>query len=381
MSARTRLRGFLPRSIRIARSAAPHRRPATAIAALAASALILTLAACSAGAQADDAVVSASGRTVLRYEGSVGQVTFPELAADLGYFDKVELEWIGDSTGGPQSIQAAATGSTDFGGAFNGAIVKLRSSNAKITSVISYYGSDEKAFGGYYTLEGSPITTARDLIGKKIGVNTLGAQAEFVIREWLAREGLTPEEIKQVELTVVPPVNAEQVLREGQVDVVGLSRVFQDKALERGGLTQLFSEVSLFGTFSYGSYIFRDEYIAANPEVVEDFVQGTARAIRWAQVTPVDEVRERFEAIITERGRHETTDLIPYWKSTGIAGAGGVIDDREISTWVDWLVRNGELDDGRFASEDIYTNEYNPYSNGTFEPGSGPDGEPVTATS
>lgn len=343
-------------------------------------ALATTLVACSA-ASAEEAVVGESGKAVLRYDGSVGQVTFPELAADLGYFERVELEWVGDSTGGPQSIQAAATGSTDFGGAFNGAIVKLRASGSPITSVISYYGSDELSYGGFYTVEGSPITEPRDLIGKSIGVNTLGAQSEFLIREWLSRGGLSGAEIDQVELVVVPPVNAEQVLREGQVDVVGLSRVFQDKALERGGLTPLFSETSLYGSFSYGTYIFRDEYIEKNPEVVEDFVQGTARAIRWAQVTPVEEVRARFTQIIEGRGRGENTELVPYWKSASITVPGGVIAEEEIQTWIDWLVREGELDKGRFTPEDIFTNEHNPYANGTYEPDAGPDGDPAGATS
>ncbi|MEK8226143.1 ABC transporter substrate-binding protein [Oerskovia sp. M15] len=330
----------MPRTLR---PLARHLARATVAAGLAA-----TLVACSA-ASAEEAAVNESGRTVLRYEGSVGQVTFPELAADLGYYEEVELEWVGDSTGGPQSIQAAATGSTDFGGAFNGAIVKLKASGSPITSVISYYGSDERSFGGFYTLEGSPISEPRDLIGKSIGINTLGAQSEFVIREWLARGGLSAEEIDQVELIVVPPVNAEQVLREEQVDVVALSRVFQDKALERGGITALFSELSLFGSFSYGTYIFRDEYIAKNPEVVEDFVQGTARAIRWTQVTPVEEVRERFTSVIEERGRGESTDLIPYWKSASVPIPGGVIAEEEISTWIDWLVREGELEEGQFS--------------------------------
>lgn len=341
--------------------------------------LATALVACSA-ASAEEAVVAESGRTVLRYDGSVGQVTFPELAADLGYYEKVELEWVGDSTGGPQSIQAAATGSTDFGGAFNGAIVKLKASGSPITSVISYYGSDELSYGGFYTVEGSPITEPRDLIGKSIGVNTLGAQSEFIIREWLTRGGLSADEIDQVELIVVPPVNAEQVLREGQVDVVGLGRVFQDKALERGGITQLFSETSLYGNFSYGTYIFRDEYIAKNPEVVEDFVQGTARAIRWAQVTPVEEVRARYTSIIEGRGRGENTELVPYWKSASITVPGGVIEEEEISTWIDWLVREGELEKGQFSPEDIYTNEDNPYANGTYAPDAGPDGKPVEGT-
>ncbi|MGY4645310.1 ABC transporter substrate-binding protein [Cellulomonas sp. URHB0016] len=355
---------------------ARNLRPRRLGAALGIVALLAAAAACSpasAGSTED-----ASGATVLRYQGSVGQVGFPELAEDLGYFENVKLEWIGDVTGGPASIQATATGETDFGGAFNGAIVKLRSSGAKITSVIGYYGSDDKTYGGYYVTEDSPIKGAKDLIGKKIGVNTLGAQSEFVIREWLTREGLSKDEIKQVELTVVPPINAEQVLREGQVDVSALSFVQKDVAEARGGLRSLFSEKDLFGEFTYGSLVFRDDFIEKNPEAVKDFVQGVARAIRWAQVTPVDEVRARFTKIITERGRGESTDLIPVWKSTGIAGPGGVIAEDEISTWVDWLVREGELKKGQIELDDLYTNEFNPYSNGTYDPDSGPDGKPLS---
>ena len=49
--------------------------------------------------------------------------------------------------------------------------------------MIGYYGSDKDSYNGFYVLEDSPIRTARDLIGKKIGVNTLGAHAEAVTRD------------------------------------------------------------------------------------------------------------------------------------------------------------------------------------------------------
>ena len=61
--------------------------------------------------------------------------------SDLGYLGDVKLKWIGNTISGPQDIQAATTGDTDFGGAFNGAIVKLKVSKAPITAVVSYYGS------------------------------------------------------------------------------------------------------------------------------------------------------------------------------------------------------------------------------------------------
>ena len=351
---------------------APRSRLARAVAlacALLAAASVVT--ACGSS----DEATTADGKTVLRYQGSASQVTYPELAADLGYFDDVTLQWVGDTTSGPQDIQSAATGQTEFGGAFNGAIVKLAAGGAPITAVVGFYGADAKTFAGYYVLDDSPIRSARDLIGKKVGMNTLGAHHEFVVREWLAQQGLTPEEIKQVELVVVPPVNTETALRQGQIDVGTMSSVFRETAVERGGIRPLFTDESLFGAFTYGSYVFRNDYIAQNEDAVADFVQGTARAIRWAQTTPVDDVVAKYRQIIGARGRNENTDLVGYWRSTSIAGPGGVIDDKEIQLWIDWLVRNGELPQGKLTAADLYTNEFNPYANGTFPADSGPDGQ------
>lgn len=268
-----------------------------------------------------------------------------------------------------------ATGDIDVGAAFNGAVVKLHAAGAPITSVLSSYGADEGEYTGYFVLEDSPIHSARDLIGKKVGMNTLGAHHEFVVREWLAQQGLTPEEIKQVELTVVPPVNTEQALRAGQIDVAALQEIHRERALERGGIRPLFTDKGLFGAFSYGTFVVRNDFLAKNREAVADFVQGTARAIRWLQVTPRDEVVARFRDIIHKRQRNEDTKTIEFWRSSGIPVAGGVIAERELGIWIDWLVRNGELEEGRLNAKDLYTNEFNPYANGTFPEDSGPDGQ------
>ena len=287
-------------------------------------AIMLSLTACGSSAEAAQSV---DGKTVLRYQGWSGEVNFHELAEDLGYFEKVKLEWVGNTTSGPQDIQSAATGHIEFGGAFNGAVVKLDAAGAPITSVLSSYGADEGEYTGYYVLEDSPIRSARDLIGKKVGMNTLGAHHEFMVREWLAQQGLTPEEIKQVELIVVPPVNTEQALRAGQIDVASLRGILRENALERGGIRPLFTDKALFGAFSYGTYVMRDDFIAKNPEATKDFVQGTARAIRWTQVTPRDEVVARFRDIVNKRGRNEDAKAIEYWRSPGIPVPGAVIAD------------------------------------------------------
>jgi ABC-type nitrate/sulfonate/bicarbonate transport system substrate-binding protein len=299
--------------------------------------------------------------TELRYQGSVGAVTFPELAEDLGYLAPLKLKFIGNTISGPQDIQAVVTGDTDFGGAFNGAIVKLLAAKAAVTPVISYYGVDENTWTGYYVLDDSPIRTAKDLIGKKIAVNTLGAHHEFVIKEYLHREGLTPKEIEQVTLVVVPPVTSEQTLRAHQVDVATLGGLLRDKALERGGIRPLFRDIDLFGTFSAGTYVLTDKFIKENPNATRKFVEATAKAIEWARTTPREEVIARFEKIIAERGRKEDASAVKYWKSTGVAGKGGLIAESEFQTWIDWLVAEGTLKEGQLKAADLYTNEFNPY--------------------
>ncbi|MEV7331488.1 ABC transporter substrate-binding protein [Micromonospora sp. NPDC093244] len=338
----------------------PPRR--TLLRALAA-ATTLTLLAGAAGC-GGDARAGGGQATELRYQGSVGQVTLPELAADLGYLGDVRLKWIGNVTGGPQDIQATATGQSDFGGAFNGAIVKLAAANAPITAVVSYYGSDAQTFQGYYVLDDSPIRSPRDLIGHKVGMNTLGAHAEAVLKTWLARGGLTPAEIKQVELVALPPVNTEQSLRQKQIDVAVLGGVIRDKAVASGGLRTIVTDYELLGAFSGGTYVFRDDFIRRNPETVKAFVTGVGKAIEWARTQPRETVVARMRDIIAGRGRNEDPSLVAYWKSSGVAGRGGVIAEQEFGTWIDWLAAEGELRGDRPEPTDIFTNRFNPFVDG-----------------
>ena len=299
------------------------------------------------------------GTKTLRYQGWAGDVTLPELAADLGYLGDVELEWVGNTTSGPQDIQSAATGQVDFGGAFNGAVVKLKAAGAPIRSVIGYYGSDEAAFSGFYVLEDSPISSARDLIGKKVGMNTLGAHHEAMLGIYLKRNGLSPDEIKKVEPIAVPPVNIEQSVRQDQIEVGVLGGILRDKALEKGGLRKLFSDFDLLGAFTAGTYVFTEKFLKDNPNTVRTFVSGVAQAIEWSRTTPREEVVARKVDILTKRGRNEDPAALRYWKSNGVAQKGGRIVDEELTLWVDWLAERGEITKDQVTLTDLYTNEFN----------------------
>ena len=53
-------------------------------------------------------------KTEIRYQGWAGQVTFIELADDLGYLAPLKLKWVGNTISGPQDIQTVVTGDIDY---------------------------------------------------------------------------------------------------------------------------------------------------------------------------------------------------------------------------------------------------------------------------
>ncbi|MER8186275.1 ABC transporter substrate-binding protein [Kitasatospora sp. NPDC094015] len=330
---------------------AASRRHFLSLAALAAAAAACGRASASGGGGKE------TGR--IRYQGWAGQVTLPELAEDLGYLGDVKLEWVGNTISGPQDIQSAATGQTDFGGAFNGAVVKLIAAGAPVRSVITYYGVDQEAYNGYYVLADSPIHGPRDLIGKKVAMNTLGAHAEALLDIYLQRGGLSPAEIAKVEPTVLPPVNTEQSLRQRQIEVAVLGGVLRDKALAAGGIRPLFSDFDLLGAFNAGSFVMTDRFLDRNPETSRTFVTGVARAIEWSRSTPKAEVIARSVEIVRRRGRNEDVAALRYWKSFGVAATGGRISDQDFQLWIDWLVPHGDLKAGQVRPGDLYTNAFN----------------------
>ncbi|MCX5193815.1 ABC transporter substrate-binding protein [Streptomyces sp. NBC_00249] len=302
--------------------------------------------------------------TALKYQGNVGAVTLPELAADLGHLGNVTLEWVGNTISGPQDIQTAATGQTHFGSAFNGAVIKLAAGKAPIKAVVSSYGSDQHSYGGYFVLEDSPIRSARDLIGKKVGMNTLGAHYQALLDVYLSRNGLSKADAAKVEALVVPPVNTEQSLRQKQIEVGVLTGVLRDKALAAGGLRPLFTDVELLGPFSAGTYVMTERFIKENPDTVRAFATGVAKAIEWSRTTPREEVVARMTDIVKKRGRNEDTATLQYWHSYGVAETGGRISDKEFQLWLDWLGERGEIKQGQLKAADLYTNEFNGYGKG-----------------
>ena len=297
----------------------------------------------------------------IKYQGYAGQVTVLELAEDLGYLSPLKLKWVGNTISGPQDIQATQSGDIDIGGAFMTAIINLIAAKGDIVAISGYWSVDDKVSQNVYVLENSNIKSGKDLIGKTVSVNTLGAHNEVLLKLYLKKEGLTDEEIKKVSLIVVPPTNAEQALRSKQVDATFLSGVLKDKAVENGGLRSLFADTDIIGKATYSAYVMSRKNLEANPNTSKKLLDGMAKAVEWSKETPREEVIARMKKIMEARRRQEDIEALKYWKSYGIPGKGGLIYDSDVQTWIDWLVSQGKISEGQFKPSDIYTNDYNPF--------------------
>jgi ABC-type nitrate/sulfonate/bicarbonate transport system substrate-binding protein len=334
-------------------------------------ALVAALTACGGGgseatAQGGDSTSGGSGSggdepTQITYEHFPGYISPFELAAKLGYLGKLELKSVGVVTGGPESIQAVATDQSDLGGAFPSAIIKLIAAGGPVKAVIGQFGADKDAYSGLFVPEDSSIHTAKELVGKKIGVNTLGANSEAVMHLWLKEQGLSAEEIKGVDLVVIPPVNMEEALDQHQLDGAVMGGAVREKAERDGGVRRMFKDIEFLGSYLNTCTVLSDSFIEDHPVATKELVSGIAKAIRFMQTEPAAKVVKLGEEVAEEEGYSEDIETIKYWKSLGVPGEGGLILPHEFPLWIKYLEEEGELDPGSVTPEDAYTNEFNPY--------------------
>lgn len=337
---------------------APRRRRLMLAAALLATA---GLTACSA------ANASGGGETTtIRYQGAMGSVVPEELGEALGYFPGLTFKKEGDVTGGPQSLQALVSNQIDVSSsAFFGAIAQLVATGAPIKAVVSLYGSDARTHEVIASLAGSGITKPTDLVGKKIAVNTLGANDEAVIDTWLQKSGLTADQVKQVTLVPLPPLNALQALQQHQVDAADLS-VPQVLAAPKAGikLTTLTTDTDVLGPYNGGGAAMTDKFLQDNPKTSAELVTGIAKAIDYIQTHSKQQVLSVYTAWLKKNGLQDYVTPVEenFVGDTGVADPHGLITDNDISRWISWLAGRGDVDPSKITPSDVYTNSYNAFA-------------------
>lgn len=287
----------------------------------------------------------------LRYLASHGGLSAHELAAELGYFEGtgITVENVGYAGGGPASLIALASGDVEIGSAATSAVLNAIISGNDFVAAYPSNGINDEVQSIFYVLEDSPIKTIKDIAGKSIAVNTLGAHLDYTIREALHSVGLPTDAANQI---VVPGPQLEQVLRSGQVDISAFGywqTTFEGAARKTGGLRAIFDDTDVLGEIAGGFVVLHRDFVKAHPEAAKIFVEQSARALDYAREHP-EETRQIFAKALKERG--ETPDIAQYFRGYGVR-AGGLPVERDVQFWIDVLVREGKLKEGQLAAKDV----------------------------
>lgn len=334
----------------------PRRFAATAAAVVAAVSLG-SLTACGSASQAAD------GSTIVRYQSSAGSVNPLELAAALGKLPGVTLRKQGDVTGGPASLQALVSNQIDISSAaFFGAIAQLVATGAPIKSVVATYGTNARTSSAIVAAKNSALTSdPHSLIGKKVAVNTLGANAEAVLDTWFTKSGLTSDQIKQVTLVALPPLNTLQALKQGQVDAAYVSSGQLRVASAAVALKTLTTDASVIGYYNGGGVSLRTDWIENKAAVSKTLASGIGYADDYIASHTRAQVLAIYDPWLKSNGYGDEVDAVDQnWSgSTGVSSKGGSISDHDISTWLTWLSGRGDVNVSAIKPSDVYTNSLN----------------------
>lgn len=291
-----------------------------------------------------------------RYLASQGGLSAHELAAELGYFDGtgITIENVGYAAGGPASLIALASGDVEIGSAATSAVLNSIIGGNDFVAAYPSNGINDEVQSIFYVLEDSPIRDIKEIAGKTVAVNTLGAHLDYTIREALHSVGLPSDAANQI---VVPGPQLEQVLRSGQVDVSAFGywqTTFEGAAKQKGGLRAIFDDTDVLGEIAGGFIVLRRDFIEKHPEAAKVFVEQSERALDYARENP-EETKKIFAKALAERG--ENPDIAQFFRGYGVRPGGKAVE-RDLQFWIDVLVREGKLKEGQLsASEILYSPE------------------------
>lgn len=262
-----------------------------------ASLAVLSLTACGSGSPSGgEAQDSSDGQGTLE-QITVGVIPIVDtapiwLGEAKGFFADEGLDLnIETATGGSAIVPGIQSGSYDF--AFSN-LISVMVANDKglemqfVANGISTTGDLKSDVGSVLVKKDSPISSPKDLSGKKVSVNNLSNIGDTTIKSIVEQAGGNPDTVEFVE---VPFPDAPAALENGIVDAAWILEPFQSAALDSGAkmLSANFAEFD--PELDVAGYFTSTQYAQSNPEVTEKFTSAMNKSLDYAQEHP-DEVRD-----------------------------------------------------------------------------------------
>lgn len=265
------------------------------LAGLAAGTLLLTVAACGGSGNSTSSSGSSAkdGTTTVK----LGLIPIVDVApiylgVKKGFYAGQGLKLsITTAQGGAAIVPGVVSGQFQFGFSNVTSLMIAQSNGVPVKAVSNgntSTGVQGKDFGALVVKKGSPLTSAKDLVGKKVAINTLKNINETAVRESVRKAGGDPDKVDFVELAFDQMPAA---LDAGQIDAAMVVEPALATVLAQGGVEIASPMVDVAPNLTVAMYFSSVQYEQQHPDIVKKFHAATAESLAYADAHP-DEVRQ-----------------------------------------------------------------------------------------
>ncbi|MDR1085774.1 MAG: ABC transporter substrate-binding protein [Deltaproteobacteria bacterium] len=283
-------------------------------------------------------------------------LTSPEIlmaAEEMGFFDEngIKVNYVG-AVPSTQTIPSVLKDliHTNSGGHVNTTISAI-AAGAGILAVAQKTESSQRVPHMVAIVKiDSPIKTAHDLIGKKIGSPSAQGCSGYFHLAYMLKHGIEDPK-NAADLLVIKEAVIEQALRQGDVDAALMHKTpeyFENNREFR----VLFSDYDIWENRGGGTpFFFRLDFIKSRPDVIRGFTAAMAETANWANAHP----RENRE-ITARRTKADLNSITERYYAPD-----AIIKEESVTVWLDVLKQFKEVTRD-VPLDQIYTNEFNPYN-------------------
>jgi NitT/TauT family transport system substrate-binding protein len=130
----------------------------------------------------------------------------------------------------------------------------------------------------------SDVATAKDLAGKKVGINGIGGMQYVLLQEWLIKQGVNPKSITFAEISFPQMADA---LQAKQVDAVTVSEPFYQRIIAaKTGRVLIDLQADIPAGTLGTMYVSTGEWAKKNPATIAAFRAGLEDAARFIRTDP-----------------------------------------------------------------------------------------------
>ncbi|HZF77236.1 MAG TPA: ABC transporter substrate-binding protein [Acetobacteraceae bacterium] len=291
-----------------------------------------------------------------------GATAFAFVARERGFFRARGLEAeIALGAGSPPAAQAIAAGQFDMGLVSAAALIQQAARGLSLTAVATCMYDATMAIA---VPANSPIRTAKDLEGKRVGANPRGLDFAF----WPAYARLAGVDTGRVTIQQLDPAVLERTLSQGQVDAVtcvAASSLPTFQSLNFPVRFLMWKDAGL--QFYHNTVVTRPEVVANRAGLVEAatdaLLEGLAFTLRDPEAALAAFVRQRPEIGISDAARNSArlgqglmavTVAMPEAVENGLGHTDMAKANRMIDTVMQYSVEGGT----RPAVEALYSNRF-----------------------